>query len=81
MRYIKTTKVEHLLECDGEELLQFYQGELRLSDGEIMDPEDERVEVTAIMPSGGDYSGMLLPIKDLKFSVAWTEEDETVEED
>ncbi len=75
--YKKSTTVEHSLTVNGAELLCFLEGHFMDSAGEIVEvPDDIEDLIHVIIPGGGDYSGMSIPIKDMQFNIQWNEEDE-----
>ena len=79
MRYVKTTKIEHSLELDGDELQDFLRGELRTESSDIIDPPDpEPLRIEAIIPAGSNWG--TVPIDRLTFLALWEEETEEVEE-
>lgn len=81
MRYVRTTKIEHSLEMDGDELQDFLREGLRTSNGDIIEPPDpEPLAIRVVIPGGGDYSNMAIPVGDMKFLATWEEEIEEVEE-
>lgn len=74
MRYIKSIKTTHTLECTGDQLLNEVHGR-----GELELPEEvDKIEVK--IPGGGDWSNTTLNFLEADIIVTWEDEHEEVEE-